>query len=114
MSSLLLSVPFCFFFYWCCAHRDLHSFPTRRSSDLCIPGSSPVFSPIPNSARCGGLPRCRRPTRSEEHTSELQSLTNLVCRLLLEKKNSSTTHAHDVSGATRRTRASLCDTPPLI
>src|SRR5437016_9862136 len=29
-------------------------------------------------------------TRSEEHTSELQSLTNLVCRLLLEKKNSST------------------------
>src|SRR5258706_9176230 len=26
------------------------------------------------------------PDRSEEHTSELQSLTNLVCRLLLEKK----------------------------
>src|SRR5258706_9906588 len=36
--------------------------------------------------------RTRRGTRSEEHTSELQSLTNLVCRLLLEKKknNSST------------------------
>src|SRR5258706_4022403 len=28
-----------------------------------------------------------RHQRSEEHTSELQSLTNLVCRLLLEKKN---------------------------
>src|SRR5258706_8061153 len=28
--------------------------------------------------------------RSEEHTSELQSLTNLVCRLLLEKKNKNT------------------------
>src|SRR5438270_8659465 len=27
------------------------------------------------------------PTRSEEHTSELQSQSNLVCRLLLEKKN---------------------------
>src|SRR5437016_6694057 len=27
------------------------------------------------------------PIRSEEHTSELQSLTNLVCRLLLEKKH---------------------------
>src|SRR5438046_8122990 len=27
-----------------------------------------------------------KPVRSEEHTSELQSLTNLVCRLLLEKK----------------------------
>src|SRR5256885_13138977 len=31
--------------------------------------------------------RCRR--RSEEHTSELQSPCNLVCRLLLEKKNGS-------------------------
>src|SRR5262249_59020084 len=30
--------------------------------------------------------RCRRSRRSEEHTSELQSLTNLVCRLLLENK----------------------------
>src|SRR5437016_7312316 len=29
-------------------------------------------------------------TRSEEHTSELQSLTNLVCRLLLEKKKNTT------------------------
>src|SRR5438046_8282700 len=27
------------------------------------------------------------PARSEEHTSELQSLTNIVCRLLLDKKN---------------------------
>src|SRR5262249_57033217 len=32
------------------------------------------------------LPRIHE-SRSEEHTSELQSLTNLVCRLLLEKKN---------------------------
>src|SRR5258706_10485787 len=30
--------------------------------------------------------------RSEEHTSELQSLTNLVCRLLLEKKNKNINH----------------------
>src|SRR5437016_10119977 len=30
------------------------------------------------------------PKRSEEHTSELQSLTNLVCRLLLEKKKQTT------------------------
>src|SRR2546430_9415412 len=29
-------------------------------------------------------------TRSEEHTSELQSQSNLVCRLLLEKKNAAT------------------------
>src|SRR5438093_1049427 len=32
--------------------------------------------------------------RSEEHTSELQSLTNLVCRLLLEKKKKTPTHEH--------------------
>src|SRR5258706_6099663 len=43
-------------------------------------------------ARClapyDGLQKGRRTlARSEEHTSELQSLTNLVCRLLLEKKN---------------------------
>src|SRR2546427_9282720 len=29
---------------------------------------------------------CAQPERSEEHTSELQSQSNLVCRLLLEKK----------------------------
>src|SRR5262249_62413803 len=38
----------------------------------------------PQPGRRGHAPPCRR--RSEEHTSELQSLTNLVCRLLLEKK----------------------------
>src|SRR2546426_2982596 len=54
----------------------------------------------------GGLrrrPRRRGPEirswRSEEHTSELQSPCNLVCRLLLEKKKTSTTylHTHTVS-----------------
>src|SRR5690242_20883672 len=36
-----------------------------------------------------GLPECGSP-RSEEHTSELQSHVNLVCRLLLEKKKKNT------------------------
>src|SRR2546430_7472324 len=35
----------------------------------------------------GDLDGVRRGRRSEEHTSELQSQSNLVCRLLLEKKN---------------------------
>src|SRR2546427_9586359 len=35
---------------------------------------------------------CRRPRRSEEHTSELQSQSNLVCRLLLEKKKRNLRH----------------------
>src|SRR5690242_21470560 len=34
-----------------------------------------------------GCRHARQPSRSEEHTSELQSHVNLVCRLLLEKKN---------------------------
>src|SRR5436309_7481922 len=36
--------------------------------------------------------RCCRRSRSEEHTSELQSRENLVCRLLLEKKKKNTTN----------------------
>src|SRR2546430_12346184 len=41
-----------------------------------------------------GCPICSRWKRSEEHTSELQSQSNLVCRLLLEKKkNTSSTRA---------------------
>src|SRR5205085_12125025 len=95
--------------------RDLHSFPTRRSSDLgpwSWPSWSSISAGLPPSrrsgawqARCGPAraasePNCpplaraalrrRRPRqgtrRSEEHTSELQSQSNLVCRLLLEKK----------------------------
>src|SRR5690348_17793373 len=47
--------------------------------------------PTPSAARGGRAPpgiRCRgyRASRSEEHTSELQSPVHLVCRLLLEKK----------------------------
>src|SRR5687768_17679546 len=45
--------------------------------------------------------RCTRPragpsrrSRSEEHTSELQSRLHLVCRLLLEKKNDKASHSH--------------------
>src|SRR2546430_3517373 len=39
-------------------------------------------------------PRLESKTRSEEHTSELQSQSNLVCRLLLEKKKEATSSAH--------------------
>src|SRR5699024_12638536 len=88
------------------ALQYLHSFPTRRSSDLihilCMTtlndpsfqrsllfykeilarNSSCKLSDISvNCAYEGGQ------IRSEEHTSELQSRFDLVCRLLLEKKN---------------------------
>src|SRR2546430_11675273 len=41
--------------------------------------------------------RLAPPRRSEEHTSELQSQSNLVCRLLLEKKKKTTHHTHPVN-----------------
>src|SRR6476619_8233670 len=44
----------------------------------------------PGPAGSGGAGPARVGMRSEEHTSELQSLTNLVCRLLLEKKKKQT------------------------
>src|SRR5438034_10277148 len=68
---------------------DLHSFPTRRSSDLCwIParGGSRRLSPLSGTVPRTPAWRRRGISRSEEHTSELQSHSDLVCRLLLEKK----------------------------
>src|SRR5262249_58705543 len=44
--------------------------------------------------RSTGSSMTSRPTRSEEHTSELQSLTNLVCRLLPEKKKTESVLQH--------------------
>src|SRR2546425_8913474 len=46
------------------------------------------------------------PPRSEEHTSELQSLAYLVCRLLLEKKKKKATRCRSV----HKTRITLVDT----
>src|SRR5229473_6736342 len=53
-----------------------------------------LFRSAARSSRCPGRTRCRcRPgSRSEEHTSELQSLAYLVCRLLLEKKKKTNSH----------------------
>src|SRR5699024_12480578 len=92
------------------SHRDnrhLHSFPTRRSSDLHLSISLYTFSIGAKAANNRLMPFCGKaisssksslfpvtfttvPTpqilRSEEHTSELQLRFDIVCRLLLEKK----------------------------
>src|SRR5438132_13821258 len=88
-----------FFFYLSADHRDLHSFPTRRSSDLEPRSRAQFSSSIPprrfwvpeytaeRHTDVVGHPKPPwRNRRSEEHTSELQSHSDLVCRLLLEKK----------------------------
>src|SRR2546430_9139135 len=50
-----------------------------------------IADTAPDQRTVGGLPD-RGWVRSEEHTSELQSQSNLVCRLLLEKKKQRTIH----------------------
>src|SRR5699024_12572242 len=87
--------------------RDLHSFPTRRSSDLrhaemcnlssylakqaqspeSVTNHDEVLSAVNRMIDAEREMRNAVERRSEEHTSELQSRFDLVCRLLLEKKN---------------------------
>src|SRR6266700_6298009 len=70
-----------FFFFFLMIRRPPRStlFPYTTLFRSTCPSSRPA---------CGVARRCRssRSGRSEEHTSELQSRENLVCRLLLEKK----------------------------
>src|SRR5438309_4969544 len=92
--SSCLSCLLYILFYSYLPHPDLHSFPTRRSSDLADRSADAM-----NAKRIeriivanhgfddGGGEEAEHSTqRSEEHTSELQSQFHLVCRLLLEKK----------------------------
>src|SRR5438093_10162985 len=71
--------------------------PRRPPRSTLFPYTTLFRSPRPDGVRMAAVRRAClfaripmapwRTQRSEEHTSELQSLTNLVCRLLLEKKN---------------------------
>src|SRR5947209_9867173 len=96
---LLVYVFFCYVNGY---HRDLHSFPTRRSSDLpeFLKPFAPGKLPFREAQQARRTLRPDQPAlrlapvllpRSEEHTFELQSRQYLVCRLLLEKKNKMTT-----------------------
>src|SRR5438093_5604872 len=77
VNSSFFSAPSCF----------AHSLIVRVSADLkpvrCVPPSCVLM--LFTNVKVFSL------YRSEEHTSELQSLTNLVCRLLLEKKKKKNT-----------------------
>src|SRR5688500_19085421 len=87
-----------FFHYNSATTQRLHPSPTRRSSDLAGRHPQHRHDDLPDSDARGrvqgpaevgarGLRYIRaHAVRSEEHTSELQSPCNLVCRLLLEKK----------------------------
>src|SRR5688572_30990239 len=61
-------------------------FPYTRSSDL-GGGGEEFPQQLSQHEPAAGAGEAGNQERSEEHTSELQSQSNLVCRLLLEKKN---------------------------
>src|SRR5229473_460655 len=73
---------FVFFFFNDTATTEISTLSLHDALPIC---SSPP-SPSTSSATASGMPWTPAPSRSEEHTSELQSLAYLVCRLLLEKK----------------------------
>src|SRR5256885_8302805 len=89
---------FFFFFFNDTATTEIYTLSLHDALPICPNscGRRMAFQPIPavpNAAcRCGSLP-----LRSEEHTSELQSPCNLVCRLLLEKKKKKKTTKHHQS-----------------
>src|SRR5690606_41542113 len=95
------SAPCVFCFPRPAAPGDLPPFPTRRSSDLYGTESCLELDLKTErfSSQAPGLADSpfAEAIRSEEHTSELQSRENLVCRLLLEKKK----EAHPLDGAPR-------------
>src|SRR2546430_13308791 len=69
-------------------HRGVAARRAHNVSDRDAPATpGGAWHSGPSGGRAG-----HSPTRSEEHTSELQSQSNLVCRLLLEKKKN-TTHS---------------------
>src|SRR2546430_10059362 len=65
-------------------------------SDLVDIAGLPETAAAPT-GRTGGVRGAIERRRSEEHTSELQSQSNLVCRLLLEKKKNTTNEAYTSS-----------------
>src|SRR5256885_12371947 len=69
--------------------------PTKSSPD----GVKPPPRPSSACARDDAAAATPAALRSEEHTSELQSPCNLVCRLLLEKKKNKACHTHLTSTA---------------
>src|SRR2546422_8451197 len=75
------------------------------------PNSALVYNTISAARRERWVPTRVRAnkTRSEEHTSELQSRLHLVCRLLLEKKKKKTPKNHHNPN---RSHSMICNTHP--
>src|SRR5258706_3598451 len=89
-----------------CAHERERGIFRARDADLAQERHPSLDDELIHSP----LPR----GRSEEHTSELQSLTNLVCRLLLEKKNTILCVSVGVGEGVVGAVQPCFNTPPII
>src|SRR5438034_6466598 len=86
--------PYSTLFPYTTLFRSLPEGRLERHEDQCAQGGQHAERRRRRGVRSGRAQAVARPgPRSEEHTSELQSHSDLVCRLLLEKKNSSEQHA---------------------
>src|SRR2546421_9262586 len=78
---------FCFFFFNDTATTEIYTLSLHDALPIYVLGlGKAVDFTLVSHAAWFGLPHFSTPARSEEHTSELQSRSDLVCRLLLEKK----------------------------
>src|SRR5437868_7582605 len=84
-------------------HDALPILFSSHSSLMALPYGRLTLIPSSRATTIGPVYAGRRtPVRSEEHTSELQSRFDLVCRLLLEKKKNSTAHRSPPKSILRR------------
>src|SRR5262249_61190298 len=104
-SVLFFSSIFLFFFFNDPATTEIYPLSLHDALPILFAAAG-LSRPLPAPCAAQRSPRSRRSfaqyssrflisRRSEEHTSELQSLTNLVCRLLLEKKKNNNSNKLD-------------------
>src|SRR5947208_13464687 len=100
------SVLICFFFFTSTATTEIYTLSLHDALPISAATSIERLRNYKLRLETGKFAAIDAAPRSEEHTSELQSPDHLVCRLLLEKKNSTSTNDSVKNGRTRRPHVS--------
>src|SRR5688572_32436271 len=87
----MFHADFLFFFFNDTATTEIYTLSLHDALPIYPAGTPPDSSTRP-ATETPEPAESTGPARSEEHTSELQSQSNLVCRLLLEKKKKNSKH----------------------
>src|SRR2546430_11896953 len=104
-----------FFFFNYTATPEIYPLSLHDALPIFFSSSAPLPATPPNPSTSRAQLACSRASfifRSEEHTSELQSQSNLVCRLLLEKKKNTYACASHYLHPYRPLRHSRIHLPP--